>query len=76
MLDDSDDDDWPDGGYSCSREGRQVEQQRESMAQVELRDESVRCGRQAAVRRRVECAENNTDVAINVQMEVCSCMSS
>ena len=51
MLDDSDDDDWPDGGYSCSREGRQVEQQRESMAQVELRDESVRCGRRpAAVR--------------------------
>ena len=45
MLDDSDDD-WPDGGYSCSREGRQVEQQRESMAQVELRDESVRCGGQ------------------------------
>ena len=51
MLDDSDDDDWPDGGYSCSREGRQVEQQRESIAQVELRDESVRCGRRpAAVR--------------------------
>ena len=51
MLGDSDDDDWPDGGYSCSWEGRQVEQQRESMAQVELRDESVRGGRRpAAVR--------------------------
>ena len=51
VLDDSDDDHWPDGGYSCSREGRQVEQQRESMAQVELRDESVRCDRRpAAVR--------------------------
>ena len=48
-LDDSDDDDWPDGGYSCSREGRQVEQQRESMAQVELRDESVRCSRRPAL---------------------------
>ena len=48
MLDDSDDDDWPDGGYSCSREGRQVEQQWESIAQVELRDESVRSGRRPA----------------------------
>ena len=51
MLDDSDDGDWPDGGYLCSREGRQVEQQRGIMAQVELRDERVRCGRRpAAVR--------------------------
>ena len=54
MLDDSDDDDWPDGGYPCSREGRQVEQQRESMAQVELRDESARCGRRPAA---VGCGE-------------------
>ena len=41
VLADSVADDWPDGGYSCSSKGRQVEQQRESMAQVEVRDESV-----------------------------------
>ena len=50
-LDDSDDDDWTAGGCSCSRGGRQRDWQRKCMTQVELRDESVRCGRRpAAVR--------------------------
>ena len=40
LLDDSDDDDLPGCGCSCSREGRQVEQQRESMAQVEVREKA------------------------------------
>ena len=41
---------WP-SGYSGTRENGQVARQRESMDQVELRDESVRCGcRPAAVR--------------------------
>ena len=57
MLDDSDDDDWTGGGYSCSRVGRQRDWQRECTTQVKLHDESLRWGRQAAVRRRVECRE-------------------
>ena len=53
VLEDSDDDFRPGGAHSCSLEGRQVEQQRERMAQLELRDESVRCGsRPAAVKNR------------------------
>ena len=54
MLDDSDDDDRPDGGYSCSQEGRQVEQQWKCTAQVEHRDESARCGRRPAA---VKCRD-------------------
>ena len=48
MLDDSDEDDWPGGGYSCSRGGGQRDWQRKCMAQVELRDEKVRGGRRPA----------------------------
>ena len=34
MLDDSDDDDWPDGGYSCSRDGGQAVDQQLSGAEI------------------------------------------
>ena len=43
-----DDVDWPGGGYSCSREVRQVVRQRGGMPQLKLRDESRRWGRQSA----------------------------
>ena len=72
VLDDSDDDDWPGGGYSCSPEGRQVEQQRESMVQVEL-GESVRCGRRPAA---VRCRDQYGRGEQLCSLEVRSWMSS
>ena len=33
---------WPTGGYSCSRETRQMGRRREDMAKLELLDESLR----------------------------------
>ena len=77
MLDQADDVDWPGGGSSCSREVAQVERQQESMAQLELVDESFRWGREsAAVRRRDECKDRYRRGEQRGSSEVCSCASS
>ena len=69
-----DDVDWPGGGYSCSREVRQVVRQRGGMPQLKLRDESRRWGRQsAAVGGREDQYGRGEQVC---SLEVCSCASS
>ena len=62
MLDDSDDDDWPGGGYSCSPEGRQVEQWK---AWPKWR--FVMKVYDVAVKQQLSGAEISTDVVSNVQ---------
>ena len=59
MLDDSDDDDWPDGEYSDSREGRQLEQQKWSF---------VMKAYDVAVDQQLSGTEISTDVVGNVQL--------
>ena len=74
VLDKVDDVDWPGGGYSCSREVRQVVRQRGGMSQLKLRDESRRWNRQsAAVGRREDQYGRGEQVC---SLEVCSCASS
>ena len=57
VLDGADDVDWTSGEYPCSREVGQVDWQQGGMAQLELRDESLRWGHQSVVKRRGECRE-------------------
>ena len=57
MLDEADYIDWTGGGCSCSRDVGEMDWQQVGMAQLELRDESLRGRRQAVVRKRDECRE-------------------
>ena len=66
MLDEADYIDWTGGGYSCSRDVGQMDWQQEGMAQLELRDESLR-GAVKPLSGNVTSAENSMDVVINVQ---------
>ena len=59
MLDEVADVEWTGGGYSCSREVGQVDWQQGCMAQLVLRDESLRWGRHAVVSGSDECREQH-----------------